>query len=241
MGSADIPDYLLHRKNVMFNRRVQMGPQKHDYFELVLTRNEGKASPTIYAAKEKQVLALCDLSTTIVKDIECEPSDFVCQESSSRDSKLFDFDVCFSYAGRSKYVFLLLQIRDKLLIMTKRNDQITVHKEYENIRFFKVEEQYSVVHIRIEMADGSATCQDLYRLTTDSPMVDHKRFDGVANTIAGRVSKVKAELSTTKKDMQKYFHELGKELRFGPNSLRDVRFMPISFYIHVMKYRHISD
>lgn len=214
MTSENIPEYL--NKNVMFNRRVQIG--RKECFDIVLTRG-----PRIYVVKDKQVSGECDLSTTFVKDIECKQTDF---NSVSQESfKLYDFDICFSYAGKLKQVFLLLKMRDKLIVMTKRSDQITVHKEYENVRLFKVFEEHLVVHLRIEMTDGLSVCDDLYRLTTDSPVLDQERFGGVANTIATRIASTKAELSTTKLDVRKYFHVLTKKLRFGPYTLHDVRIL----------------
>lgn len=216
--SGDIPEYL--NKNVMFNRRVQIG--RKECFNIVLTRG-----PRIYVAKNKQISAFCDLTSTFMKDIECKQSDFTGVPHES--PKLYDFDICFSYAGKVKHVFLLLKMKDKFIVMTKRNDQITVHKEYENVRLFKVEEKDSVVHIRIEMIDGFSVFEDLYRLTTDHPVLDHERFGGVANTIADRIASVKAELSTTKLDLQKYFHILAKELRFGPHTLHDVRIAILRF------------
>lgn len=213
MINSDIPDYL--NKTIMFNRHVQIGHRKHEHFEIVITRG-----PKLYATKLKEVLALCDLSKTIIKGVECEQTDFGYKD------KLCDFDVCFSYSGRKKHVYFLLKMRDKLVVMTKRHDQITVDKEYQNVRLFNVEEKYSIVHLRIEMIDGSVTYDDLHCLTTDHPKVDHDRFDGVAETIANRVATVKAELSTTKLDVQKLFNDLGKQLRFGPNTLR-VRYLSI--------------
>lgn len=214
MINTDIPEYL--NKTIIFNRHVQIGHKMYDNFEIVITRG-----PKVYATKGKEIIALGDLTGTILNSVECEQTDF---HKDNKD-KLCDFDVCFSYTGKTKHVFFLLKMRDKLVVMTKRDDQITVHKEYENVRSFKIEEKYSIVHLRIEMIDGCVTCDDLYRLTTNHPMVDHKRFDGVAKTIAERIATVKAELSTTKLDVQKHFNELGKELRFGPNTLRDVRYL----------------
>lgn len=164
MCDTNIPDYLI--KNVMFNRHVQIGPRKDECFEIAIIRG-----PKLYVTKEKQVLALCDLSKTIIKGVECQQSDF------GHHDKVCDFDICFSYNAKKKHVFFLLKIRDKLIVMTKWRDEITVHKEYENVRLFKVEEKYSIVHLRIEMCDGSVTCEDLYRIMTDHPMVDHERFD----------------------------------------------------------------
>lgn len=208
--AISVPEYL--NKNLLLKiPSVQIG--HNECFNIILTRG-----PRIYAIKEKQVAAFCDLTSTVLKDIECKQTDFT-QES----PKMFDFDVCFSYAGKMKNVFLLLKMLDKLVVMTKRNDQITVHQQYENVCSFKVEEKCSVVHIRIEMIDGVSVCEDLYRLTTNNPVLDQVRFGGIANTIANRISAAKAELCTTKLDVQKYFHILGKELRFGPHTLHDVR------------------
>lgn len=204
----ELPEYL--NKNLMFNRRVQIG--HNECFNIVLTRG-----PKIYVTKYKQVIAFCDLISTVVKHIECKQSDFALESS-----KLFNFDICFSYAGKEKHIFLLLKMRDKFIVMSIRNDHITVHKQYENVNLFKVEERYSVVHIRIEMMDGQSVCEDLYRLTTATPMLDQDRFGGVGKTIADRIALVKAEISTTKLDVQKYFHTLAKELRFGPPTLHDV-------------------
>ncbi|XP_037035195.1 uncharacterized protein LOC119073700 [Bradysia coprophila] len=208
MNQVGIPEYL--NKNLMFSKSVRISPNEQ-CFDVVITRG-----PWIYVTKNGQVLSVCDLTATVLKDIECRQSDF-----SQECSKLYDFDICFSYAGRVKNVFLLLKMRDKFIVMSKRNDQITVHKQFENVRLFKVEEKFCSVHIRVEMMDGISVCEDLYRLTTDDPIFDEERFSGVANTISKRIATAKAELSTTKLDVQKYFHILAKELRFGPQRLHD--------------------
>lgn len=206
---SGLPEYL--NKNLMFNRRVQIG--HNECFNIVLTRG-----PKIYVTKSyKEVLAFCDLISTVMKDIECKQSDFAVESS-----KLFEFDICFSYAGKEKHVFLLLKMRDKFIVMTIRNDHITVHNQYENVSLFMVVERYSVVHIRIEMMDGQCVCEDLYHLTTDNPVLDQDRFGGVGKTISDRIASAKAEISTTKLDVQKYFHILAKELKFGPPTLHDV-------------------
>lgn len=212
MSEAEYPEYL--NKNVMFSRRVQIG--RNECFDFVLTHG-----PRVYVIKGKQVLSLCDLTSTVMKESECKQSDFT--DVSQGSSKSYDFDVCFSYAGKVKQIFLLLKMKDNFVVMSKRKDHLIVHKEYQNVRLFKIEEKHSVIHIRIEMLDDSSICEDLYNLTTDSPILEQKRFGGVANTIANRIVAVKAELSTTKLDVQKYFHILSKELRFGNHTLHDVR------------------
>ncbi|KAJ6633638.1 hypothetical protein Bhyg_17381 [Pseudolycoriella hygida] len=209
-GIADIPDYL--NKNVIFVKRVRTGPKQ--IYDVILTHG-----PKIYVTKSKQIFAVRDLTSTVLKDIECKQTDL--NACSQQSCATFDFDICFSYAGNTKNVFLLLKMRDKFVIMAMTSDRITVHKEYENVCSFKVRERNSLVHIRIEMIDGSSVDEELYRLTTDSPLIDRKRFGGVANTIFERACATKAELSTTKLEVQKYFHILTKELRFGPYTLHD--------------------
>lgn len=210
MNQIGIPEYL--NKNLMFSKSVRIS-RNEECFDIVVTRG-----PWIYVTKKGQVLSVCNLTGTILKDIECRQSDF-----SQESAKSYDFDICFSYAGRVKNIFLLLKMENNFIVMSKRNDQITVHKQFENVRLFKVEEKFSSVHIRIEMMDGVSVCEDLYRLTTDDPIFDEERFGGVAQAIAQRISTAKAELATTKLDVQKYFHILAKELRFGPQRLHDVR------------------
>lgn len=195
----------------MFSKSARISPK--ECFHVVITRG-----PWLYLTQKGQVLSVCDLTSTILRDIECTQSDF-----SQESVRLYDFDICFSYAGRVKSIFLLLKMKDKFIVMSKRNDQITVQKQFQNVRLFKVEEKYSVVHIRVELMDGVTICEDLYRLTTDDPIFDQDRFGGVAHTITERISTVKAEVSTTKLDVQKYFHILAKELRFGPQRLHHVR------------------
>lgn len=144
----------------MFNKRVQIG-RNNEYFDIVLTRG-----PRIYLTKDKQVLGFCDLSQTIMRDIECRQSDFSLE--SPKTLTTFDFDICFSYAGKVKYIFLLLKMRDKLIVMSKINHEITVIKQYDEVLSFILEEKYSEVHIRIEMIAGFPVCENLYRLTTDN-------------------------------------------------------------------------
>lgn len=208
-----IPEYL--QKNLMFTRSVRCGRGPKESFDVVLTRG-----PRFYATKNHEVLSFCDLTGTCVKDIECLQSDF---NDRQQQDCAFDFDICFSYDGNAKHTFFLLKMRDKFLIMTKRSDQIAVLGQYENVRCFKVEESYAVVQIRIEMLDGQSLYEDLYRLVTDDPIDEKERFGGVADSICSRIAKVNAELATTKLDVLKQFDVVSKELRFGPQSIHEVR------------------
>lgn len=154
MNQVSVPEYLT--KNLMFNRRVQIG--RNEYFDIILTRG-----PRIYLTQANKQILTCDLSSTNVKDIECKQTDFTGLES----PKTYDFDICFSYAGKVKRIFLLLKMRDKLIVMSKINDEISIIKQYENVRLFVLEEKYSEFLIRIEMIDGFSVGENLYRLRTD--------------------------------------------------------------------------
>lgn len=172
-------------------------------------------------------------NTQPLSGLTCQQTDFdhTTHQRPQNVTKLFDFDVCFSYESGKKTVFFLLKMMDKLIVMSKSKDEILLHKEYENVHTFTTHVEGSSVKLRIDRTDETVLRDDLYRVTVDYPMAEKSRFGGVYATIENRVALAKAQLSTTKLDIQKYFLELGKELRFGPKTLHGVRFFCALFCV----------